>query len=104
MKATEIKSIISSLKKGKIYFKPLPYGDVIGGTWIHYDKSKKKYVERYINESVFDRGREDYTREMTLKQLKEMFTDESYTDRKYIISKKSEKYELVDEFKVEERW
>ncbi|MDQ7020760.1 MAG: hypothetical protein Q9M91_02840 [Candidatus Dojkabacteria bacterium] len=65
-----------------------------GGTWITFDSDKKCFIERYLNRSIWDRGTEDYTRELTQKELVEMFEKELYTDRKYIFLKKSEEYEM----------
>ena len=95
MNKKEISKIIKSIKKGETYFKPLPYHDVEGGTWITFDPEKNHFVERYINRSIYDRGTEDYTTNFNEEKLREMFEKESYTDRNYIFPKRSEEYEML---------
>lgn len=96
MTNSEINILLKAIRSGKVYFKPLPYNDVKGGTWIRYDTSQKKFVERYINISLWERGTEDYTKVYTSKELREMFRSQSYTDTDYMLPKREEIYELQD--------
>jgi hypothetical protein len=103
MTNSEINMLLKAIKSGKVYFKPLPYSEVKGGTWIRYDKEQKKFVERYINISLWDRGSEDYTKLYTTKELREMFRTKKYKDTNYMFPTKQDTYELqepeIDSFK-----
>lgn len=101
MNETEIKKIIDALKEGKVYFKPLPYSSVTGGTWISYDKDQDIFKEVYINESIYDRGREEFHTNYTQEELIKMFENGKYTDRNYLFCEKSEEYSFLEEEKKE---
>lgn len=95
METNEAQQIIKALKEeGKKYFKPLPYHDVRGGSTITFDANTGQFTEHYLNESVWDRGREEYTKTYSEEALLEMFLKEGYTDRKYVLPKKNEDYRL----------
>ncbi|MEO1651983.1 MAG: hypothetical protein AAFU64_00410 [Bacteroidota bacterium] len=96
MTQAEAQQIIQALKAGKTYFKPLPYRDVEGGTTITYDAKKDKFIEHYLNRSVYDRGTEEHTFQRSEAELLEMFNKEKYTDQQYVIPTKSEEYRLID--------
>lgn len=96
MEITEAKKIVKALKYDQYtYFKPLPYTGVKGGTTITFDPQTKVFHEHYLNESLYDRGREEFTQAYTENSLIQMFVNEAYTDQKYPLSTKSETYQLI---------
>lgn len=96
MKTAEAKTIIKALKhEDKYYFKPLPYSGVRGGTTISFEPNTGEFKEHYLNESLYDRGREEFTKSYTETELLQMFVNETYTDQKYVLPTQSEDYELL---------
>lgn len=96
MEITEAKKIIKALKYDQCtYFKPLPYTGVKSGTTITFDAQVEVFQEHYLNESLYDRGKEEFTKTYTEIELIQMFVNETYTDQKYPLSTKNETYQLI---------
>jgi len=94
MNAAEVDFILSELKKGKTYFKPLPYSDVEGGTTIGYEGEQQRFKEHYLNRSVYDRGCEDETRYLTEEELRSILLNSKHRDAQYLFGSISDTYEL----------
>ncbi len=96
MKITEAQKIVKALKHDQhTYFKPLPYTGVKGGTTITFDPQAEVFQEHYLNESLYDRGKEEFTKTYTESELTQMFVNETYTDQKYPLPTKTETYKLI---------
>ncbi len=95
MTAAEADSLLAAVKSGKKYFKPLPYADVDGGTTITWHADCQKFLEHYLNHSVYDRGEENEQRWLTEEEFRAMLREQTYRDTKYLLPIVSEEYRLL---------